>query len=88
MWMTYIEVPQFYTLTVLAMFYSSLLFFSFAFAALAHVFIELPLAKLWSITLRKIQYVKVTPENKADDTAHVTEKEVEDKNSKLSETSL
>ena len=84
------------------MFYSSLLFFSFAFAALAHVFIELPLAKLWvsdqhaflvlrdfqSITLRKIQDVKVPPDNKADDTAHVTEKEVEDRNSKLSETSL
>lgn len=31
----------------MAMFYSSLLFFTFAFAALAHVFIELPLAKLW-----------------------------------------
>ena len=41
------EVPQFYTITALAMLYASVLLFTFSFAALAHVFIELPLAKLW-----------------------------------------
>ena len=66
------------------MLYASVLLFTFSFAGLAHVFIELPLAKIWVITLKKIQKASVVQNDGKSEASNEVLKE----DNRTSQTSL